>query len=542
MFIGQIAAGEVIDFRESALHQDPRGEIAAMSGAAEDHDLLPFGDLVQAFAQLVHLDIDRAVDRAQLVFIRGANVDQHCVCIVQIAQFVPVNDLHQTGEDVVRHQSCHVDRVFGRGEGRRVGVLDLFQIIDAFLVFEDMRHHVDALIHSVKTHDLRAQQSAVGRIEDDLDGHWQGVRIVTRVGRGMDDRGYIGDVFVFEHFLGNPGGSDRELKDFGDRGLDRAHILAFVAQHHIIRGNASLFVGRTCQIGEERLSGDGAGEDDGISHRVDQRIGGLQVFIDHDAFVDAQFQPGILCQFAIRTHPDREQHQIRLQRFSALEPHVQTVGFPHKRIHRVFEIKFHALGLQMLMNLGCHFIIQRGHDLLRHLHDSHEDAQMMQVFSHFQTDEAGTHDHRALHIMTFDIGLDPVGIGNAAQGEDLRFRNAGNARTQRLCTRGKQQLVVRLGIFLAGLCFFDRDGFGRAVYPHDLGIDADIHIQPGFEALRALHKQPLPFTDHSPHVIGQATIGIRDIRTPFKHDDFRAFIHPPQPGSSGSSARDSSND
>jgi len=138
LLVGGVATGEVVNFVKAVLGKDAAGEIAAMAGAAEDNDLLSPGNLCQSAAQLVHRQIDGSFDAAQAKFHGSARVDQDGVGGVQLLQFVPVDYLANSGEDVFRHHAGQVHGILGAGKRRSVGVFELHQVVHGLFVLDDV--------------------------------------------------------------------------------------------------------------------------------------------------------------------------------------------------------------------------------------------------------------------------------------------------------------------------------------------------------------------------------------------------------------------
>ena len=76
-----------------------------------------------------------------------------------------------------------------------------------------LRQLVDALVHTVETHNLSAEQAPVGRREDHLDCHRQGVGIITGVRRRMYRGGEVINAVGFQPLGGQAGGGYSEVEN-----------------------------------------------------------------------------------------------------------------------------------------------------------------------------------------------------------------------------------------------------------------------------------------------------------------------------------------
>ncbi len=152
---------------------------------------------------------------------------------------------------------------------------------------------------------------------------------------GMNDGRYIGSIQLLQHFFAHPGSSYRDVKDLGDCRGYAAVILTCITLHNVIRHQATLLVCRSRQIGVAFFAGDGIGIHDSIAQSVDFGIAGLHVFIYSDAFIVPQFQPRVLCQFAVGSHTNGQDHHVCGKAASTFQANLQTAFFTHERIHRI---------------------------------------------------------------------------------------------------------------------------------------------------------------------------------------------------------------
>ena len=107
-----------------------------------------------ALAQVVERNIDGSVNGIQGVFLFGARVDDGDCLAVSIAQLSPVNHRHRAVDDVAGYVACNGDRVLGRGEGRRISLLQSYEVGYSPFSLDDEGQLVDAFVGSVVTNAL----------------------------------------------------------------------------------------------------------------------------------------------------------------------------------------------------------------------------------------------------------------------------------------------------------------------------------------------------------------------------------------------------
>ena len=482
------------------LHQDAGSQVTAQADGARHDDGFLTGNLLQVFAQLVEGQVAEARDAAQRILFRRAYIQLHAVRIRQ-ELVAPGDGLHPSAQDVVSHEARHVHRVFSRGVGRGIGMFQFHQVVDGALTLDDLFQHLDALVHPAEAHDLCAQQTSVGRSEQNLQAHADCVRIVTGMRGAVCPGCDVGDVLPTEQLGVRSRRGNRQGEHLGDGRAQRACIGASVAQHEVVGDDASLLVGGTCQRNQCRFARDEVGHFDGIAQCVDGLIGSLHAGIDADASGRAQFQPSLTCQLGFRTYADAQYHQVGLQHLSVVEVHTDLSVLVGEVMHAVLQVEGDTLFRQVLMHDGSHGEVERSHDLVRHLHDVRLDVQVTQVFRHLQSDEASAHDDGMLHLGVFHQVLDGVRVGHVAQGQDARMVDALDARTQRFGTRGEYQSVVTLGVGLSRQYPPDVHPTLGTVDGDDLLLGADVDAEAVGESLCGLYEELLAVVDGSTYII-----------------------------------------
>jgi hypothetical protein len=92
----------------------------------------------------------------------------------------------------------------------------------------------------------------------------------------------------------------------------------------VVSGDSPLAVRRPGQRNQTPRAGDGITNLNGIAHRPDVRVSGLQVLIDTNTATHADFKTGALRETDFRAHAQTEHHRIGRQAPA-------TFQFDHRR-------------------------------------------------------------------------------------------------------------------------------------------------------------------------------------------------------------------
>ena len=171
---------------------------------------------------------------------------------------------------------------------------------------------IDPLGNTVLAQHLRAEQASVGFPEEDLDREHLGARIVTRVrirDRGRSSRN-PGPRAASSTFSLAPVWAIAALEDLTDRGALRPAVTGVAPGNHIGRDPA-LPVRRPGQRDERPLAGDEVLDLDRVADGEDVGVAGAHLLIDADSSTLAELDSGHLCQRRLRTHADRQDHDVR---------------------------------------------------------------------------------------------------------------------------------------------------------------------------------------------------------------------------------------
>ena len=416
------------------------------------------------------------------------------------------------------------------------------EVADGRPVFHELRQLVDALVHAVAAHHLRAQEAArVGRIGQ-LDGQGQRAGIVAGMARRVGHRRAEGDALARQPLGRQPDRSHREVEHLGYRRAERAFIALAAAEGHVVGGDAGLAVGRPGQVVEPRASRQGMGKLYGVAHGIDVGRRGGQRRVHPDAARLADAQSRLAGQPHGRPHADGEQDEVGPDHIAAAQHDVDAPVPGAERRDGLFKAQADALGHEMAGHGRRHRVVERSHHLVAHLDERHRRTGMDEVFGHLQADEAAPDDHGAAHVVARKMGFDAAGVGHVAQREDALRVDALQGRAHGFGSGRKEEAVVSLAVRPAvGRPHAER--VGRRVKPDHFVTHTHVDAIAAAERFGRLHKQAVALGDDAAEVIRQAAIGIRDVLAALNEDDFGRLVQPSQTGGrSGATGHAAHND
>ena len=189
---------------------------------------------------------------------------------------------HLPALQILDHKTGHIDRIFGRGIGRRIGKIKLRQFQSCHFCANGRCQYINALVHTVAANDLRTQQPQAFFFIQYLHCHRLCAGIIGSVGCREKYDFVVSDPCCLRCLFIDPRGGRCQAKQFQNRRTLRAGKAA-VAAADIVSGNASLLVGRSRQRNQRFLPGHEMGDLYGIAHSIDVRHGGFHPLVDSDA-------------------------------------------------------------------------------------------------------------------------------------------------------------------------------------------------------------------------------------------------------------------
>ena len=536
-----VSAREIITFK-TVLRKDAASNVAAQAALTHHVDGLARLKFAQPRAQFVHGNVHKAFRVALRVFLRRARVQQRNAAIArERGHILIVKLLYEPLFDVLRHKARHVDRILGRGKGRRVGEIKVLERDGAHPRLHGRGQHVDALIYAIEAHDLRAQQPERALFVKHLHGHHFAAGIVRSVAGGRKHDLFISEPRRAGRALVEPRGGGCHIEELDHRRALRAAVYA-IQPTDVVRGHASLLVGWASQRNQRFLSGHQMADLHRVAHGVNVHLGSLHALVHGNAALRTQFQPRRARQLAVRRYADGQHHHIRLHARRVVQAGENAAVLFLKPCRAAAQQQFHAFGKEFRVHEGGHIRVQRAEELIHLFHQRHMEAARPEVLRHFQADKTPA-DHRGrLRRLRIDELADAQRVLHGAQGENpLQFhaRQIGHHRPR---AGRENQLIVAFLIGFAAIQRAHGNGLARWIDGRNFAVYAHVEGETRGQALRRLHRKRARFLNHIAHVIGQAAIGIRHIPGAFQHHDLRRFIQPAQPRRGGCAARDAADD
>ena len=441
------------------------------------------------------------------------------------------------GQHVMRNHAGLVDGVLGLAVGRRVGEVQVDEVSRAQTGPHGGGDDVDAPVHPVGPHGLRAENPPVGaHVHEDVDR--RGAGEIARVLIGVRVHREVLRARGIEGLAVGPSHGCSEAPDPDDCSALRARDGA--------RGNLTVFrVGD--RVGDKaspavRGSGQGDGAvmvsaDRAVTDRVDVIHAGTPVLIDEDvasASLDA-------CGFGeggIGANPRRQDDDVCGQHGAVGERHCVMVIAVRDGPGGNSCMDTHAEGAQLLRDQRGHLDLEGRQDVFGVLDEVGLEASLREGLCGLDADEPGAEDDGSR-----SRGLaQGEGIVDRAQGVHARGVEAVDRGPAREGTRGEDQVVVGECVGLAGLRICDLDTVRAGVDRRDLGVDAHVEVERSLEGLRGVEEELGGVFDLAADVVREPAVREGHVLAAFQHDDLGALVAPAQACRRAHATGDSSDD
>lgn len=502
-------------------------------GLVADVGLDPGADLIEAVAQLGVGDVEGVRHVPSRVLTGRAHVQDRHV----FSEGIRAGEDKLAGQHVVSDHAGLVDGVLGLAVGRGVGEVQVDEVRRAQAGPHGGGDDVDAAVHAVGAHGLRAENLPVGaHVHEDVHGLCAGEIARVLVGvcvhrEVLRARGIEGLTVSACH-----GGS--EAPDPDDRGALGAWDRA--------RGGLAMF-GVGDRVGDEASpavrgssQGDGtvvASSDRAVADRVDVIHAGTPVLVDEDvaaAGLDARgFGEG-----GVGAHPGRQDDDIGGQDGAVGERHGVVVVAVGDGLGGDARVDAHVEAAQLLRDQRGHLDLEGRQDVLGVLDEVGLEASMREGFYGFDADEPGAEDDGSrARCLAQGEGVVDRAQGVYARGVEAVDRGPAGKRPG-----GKDQVVVGERVGLAGLRVGDLDTAGTRVNRRDLGVDAHVEVEGRFEGVRGVEEELGGVFDLAANVVREPAVREGHVLAALQHDDLGALVAPAQAGRRAHATRDSSDD
>ena len=508
-------------------------------GAHDDEGLVadalvdPGLNLIGAVAQLCVGDVEGVRHMPGRVLPHGAHIQDRHV----LGEGVRASQDELASQHVVGDHAGLVDRVLGLAVGRRVGEVQVDKVRGAQARSHGGGNDVDAAVHAVGAHGLRAQNlPASADVHEDVHGLGAGeiarVLIGVRVHREvLRARGVQGRAVE----TGHRGG---EAADPDNRGALGARDGA--------RGCLTTFrIGD--RVGDEAspaVRGSGQGDravvvaaDRAITDRVDVVGARTPMLVNEDVAAVSLDARG-LGEGGVGANAGRQDDDVGGQNGAVGQRHGVMVVAVGDGLGGDARMEVNAEGTQLLCDQRGHLDFEGRQDVLGVLDEVGFEASLYEGFGGLDADEPGTEDDgsRARGLAQGESVVD------RAQGVHARGVEAVDRRSAREGSRGENQVVVGERVGLAGLRVGDLDAVRIRVDRGGLGVDAHVEVEHRLERLRGVEEELGGVGDLAADVVREPAVREGHVFAAFQHDDLGALVAPAQARGSAHATGDSSDD
>ena len=228
---------------EAMVGENARREVAGLAHLADGEYRLIAIEFIEAAPQFGKRNVFRAWHRLFGGACGGTNVDHLWACTCKVG-----HGNQQTIADVACGKASDVDDILRAAEGRRVGKLEVSEIIDLESSSNRGGNDVETLVHTSFAVRLRAQDSSILKRPEELESDGFGARVIACMRGSIDRDGLIGNGFGFEPAFRIADNARAFLKHANDGGADASRITqGLIAEENVIGGGASLAVGGTAE-------------------------------------------------------------------------------------------------------------------------------------------------------------------------------------------------------------------------------------------------------------------------------------------------------
>ena len=270
----------------------------------------------------------------------------------------------------------------------------------------------------------------------------------------------------------------------------------------VVGGNTALLVGRTGQRYHGLVAGDEVSDFHGVAHGINVLVLRAHVIVHQNAALGIAGQACFLGQTALRPDAHGEYDHIGGHVAGGSGDGHGAVPL-HDTGDSGTQHQLQTLFRGVVVDIGSHIRVQRGNQMIGHLHNGHIQTGVQEVFGHFHANVAAA-DNDGLFALAESHHLVPdgVGVGDVAQGEDVGGLGALDGRHQGLGAGGENQLVIGFGVLPVLLEIVDGDGLPGTVDGHHLRQHTDVNAEPVVKALRRLQRQGALFGDLTADIVG----------------------------------------
>ena len=441
------------------------------------------------------------------------------------------------GQDVVGDHAGLVNGVLGLAVGRRVGEVQVDKVRRLQARAHRGGDHVDAPVHAVGAHGLRAEDRSVGAdVHEDVHGLRSGeiarvlvgVRVHREVARARRVQGLA---ILARHGSGEPANAD-DRGALGPRDGARGRVAVSGVGDHV------------CDEASAAVRGAGQGDgavvvaaNRGVADGVHVACARSPMLVDEDV-ASPGLDAGRLGEGRVGAHSGRQDDDVGAQLGAVGQGHGVAVVAVGDGLGGDACMDVNAEGAQLAGDQRGHLDLEGRQDVLGVLDEVGLEASVREGLGGFDADEAGSEDDgaRARGLAQGESIVD------RAQGVHARGVEAVDGRAGGEPSGGKDQVVVGERVSLAGLSVGDLDAAGTRVDRRDLGVDAHVEVERSLEGLRGVEEELGGVFDLAADVVREPAVREGHVPAALQHDDLGALVAPAQAGRRAHATRDSSDD
>ena len=494
-------------------------------GAHDDEGLVSDGlvnpgvDFIEAVAQLCVGNVEGVRHMPGCVLPHRSHVQNWHI----LGEGVRADEDELAGQHVVGDHAGLVDWVLGLAVGRRVGEVQIDEVRRFQARSHGGRNDVDAAVHAVGTHGLRAQNLPIrAHVHEDVHGLGAGeiarVLVSVRVHREVLRTQGIEGLAVS---AGHGGGEATNPNDHGALG----------ARDGARSGLAVFGVGD--RVGDEaspavRGSGQGDGAvvvaaDRAVTDRVDVVGAGASMLVDEDV-ASAGLDVRGLGEGRVGADAGRQDDDVGGQDGAVGKRHGVVVVAVGDGLGGNSCVDMNAEAAQLAGDQRGHLDLEGRQDVFGVLDEVGLEASLCEGFGGLDADEPGAEDDgsRARGLAQGERVVDRAQRVHARRVEAVDRGSAGAG------SRGENQVVVGERVGLACLRVGDLDAVGARVDRRDLGVDAHVEVEHRLERLRGVKEEFGGVFDLAADVVREPAVREGHVFAALQHDDLGALVAPAQ--------------
>eukprot|EP00123_Amoebidium_parasiticum_P015266 comp22865_c0_seq1/m.36079 comp22865_c0_seq1/g.36079 ORF comp22865_c0_seq1/g.36079 comp22865_c0_seq1/m.36079 type:complete len:326 (+) comp22865_c0_seq1:1035-2012(+) len=257
------------------------------------------------------------------------------------------------------------------------------------------------------------------------------------------------------------------------------------------------------------------------------------VLIHHNGPPCAERKTSILCYVGICRNTDCENDNICFQNGTGFRRYKQNLAvvFLRERRYCIAQVKAHAMFLECSLDVGDHFAIHGGKDLVFHVDNGRHLLQMLKVFGHFQTDEPTTDYYRLVCAVVMFYPVDDfVNVWDTTNGENSWKIDTREGGDNGLCAGSKHKFVILVCPYLPGLKVLYGHGLVLGVKGKDVGPCVHIDVEPLLQFGRVGNEELVSLLDDATDVVWETTVCKRYVTPPLIHHYVAGFTVAAEPG------------